>query len=249
MSRANRRQYGFSILGVGGVFVTVSAAPIPDLPWILSGVALYSGLGLVAGGLLLLAFSLQISLPLPEVEYEFRYIKRNELPKLMRFARRFLEELPPLRTVKAIYRTNPKCFWVAERHSVSRWSESRKWVGFFSVLPMQAAAVDLLEREELTGLRFTSEHITTLKQQPKALYVGSIAARGFKAKAETLGYIKACVERAVDVGIRVVYTRPVSRDGLRLVRRHDFLPVSDDVEPNELGRVYKREYEGQQSDE
>jgi hypothetical protein len=247
MSRKKRLSTGTSLLGVGGSVLGFGAVEqlLSDLPLphAVYAVSLYGGALLFLVGVILTASSWEPP-GMPEVTYEFRPIRRTELHSQLRLVRDLLGEAPPLRSVKDIYNANQKSIWLAERVATYRsGTRSFKVVGFFSLVPLNEEAVALLEEERLDGLRFNSEHICPPKQRPAGLYVGSIAVHGWRARGEILGYVRSRIDEAAESGIHLVYTRPITRDGLRLAKRHEFLPVADDCKDDELKRIYKREYQ------
>jgi hypothetical protein len=241
---------GAGLIGVGGSLLSLGASEVEEkfrslgLPTGLSSAGIYFGAFLLAMGVAFIV----VSVELPGrsiVRYEFRRIRRNELRPLLRFARRLLGQAPSLNQVKDLYNTNPNAIWVAERvkeHSASGIT-STKVVGFFTIVPLTDKAMRLVEEERLDGLHFTSEHIAGPKQKPAALYLGSVAAKGFQARAEILAYVRGRIEDEVERGSGIVYTRPISRDGLRLATKYSFLPVAENSASNELGRIYKKTYE------
>jgi hypothetical protein len=247
MSREKRLATGLSLLGIGGTVLGFGAAEQQlsalRLPHTIYAIALYGGALLFLVGVILAASSWEPP-GLPEVTYKFRPIRRIELRSQLRLVRDLLGEAPPLRAIKDIYNANPNSIWLAERITTYRsGTRSLKVIGFFSLVPLNENAVVLLEEERLDGLRFNSEHICSPKQRPAGLYIGSIAVHGWRARGEILGYVRSRIDEAAESGIHLVYTRPITHDGLRLAKRHDFVPVADDCGDDELKRIYKREYQ------
>ena len=167
------------------------------------------------------------------------------LRSLLGFAKKFLGQVPTLKQVKELHNINPNAIWVVERvkENASSRITSTKTLGFFTILPLTEKAVRLVDDERLDALHFTAEHIATPKHKQAAFYIGSIAAKGFRAKAEILGYVRGRVEEESKDGSGIVFTRPISKDGLRLAKKYGFQPVGDNVGANELGRIYKRVFE------
>lgn len=241
---------GAGLIGVGGSLIGLGASEVEEklrslgLPSALPTASIYAGALLLAIGLGFIVTS--VELPGRSLSCcEFRRVKRTELRSLLAFAKKFLNQGPSLKQVKELYSINPNTIWVAERITENASSRRRsiKTLGFFTIIPLTDKAVRLVDEERLDALHFTSEHIAGVKDKGAALYIGSIAARGFRAKGEILGYVRGRVEEEVEQGSGVVYTRPISKDGLRLAKKYGFQPVSDHVDANELGRIYKKTYE------
>lgn len=208
-------------------------------PYVYSS-CIYSGLALAA--LVPLAWITNgiTAFVLRDTSYPVRCLRRTELEELLPLYDELIGgDHPSINEVKEIINANKEIIRVIERRTKTALRTSSTIVGFCSVLPITKAAADLLEQERLTGMQMNREHVCTPKQIPYALYIGSIGAKGIAAKARMLGYLLGVIDDQARHNVRVVYTRPVSRDGLRLAKQHDFQPVAQGVSPTELRRIYK----------
>ena len=206
--------------------------------WIYKGAF---GLALVLLGLLfvgLLVHWLLIRMG-DEVYINFRCAKRGELELLLPLYDELVGgERPSINQLKAVHRANENCFIFMERVRVRGVAKSAKVIGFCTVVPVNAEASELLEKNELNGLKFNKDHICSPSKKPKSVYVGSIGAKGAGAKGGVLNYVLGKLDDCADHGIKRVFTRPVTRDGLRIARKYGFEPVDPSVSPDELRELY-----------
>lgn len=249
MVNSRRLTIGITVFGIGGAVLALSASEVRDelekvgIPDRVFSASIYVGILIMLAGLIIAFLSCQLP-ERPIVHYEFRRMRRKEMKTLVSFSKRFLDQVPTVNQVKEIYTINPNTIWVAEREAEYPSGRVKtETVGFFSIIPLTAKAVQLLNADRLDAFHFTQEHISPPKQKPAGYYIGSIAAKGFKAKAEILGYVRGQVEGELRRATGVVFTRPVTRDGLRLAKNYGFQPVSENVGSNELGRIYQKTYE------
>ena len=61
----------------------------------------------------------------------------------------------------------------------------KRLVGYYAIFPLNKAATDLVEAEQLDGTSFTNDHIipfrkNRIQKRPASLYIGGVAAK--KAK-------------------------------------------------------------------
>jgi hypothetical protein len=199
------------------------------------------------GGSLVVAAALLSAIPfralVPESSFECRAVSRDEIKSLLHFSSHLLPgSVMPLRDVKTIHQVNPSALFIGERTWRLWGLEITRKVGCFSLLPLTREASELLAKEALDGLSLTPLHICKPNRKPAALYLGSIAAKGFRNKADIILYVKGRLSDEVDRGVRVIYTRPISKDGLRLAHRHRFMPVADGVADDQLGRIYRKNF-------
>jgi hypothetical protein len=120
--------------------------------------------------------------------------------------------------MKAWYKINPNIFWVLRRKGEGKRAPIR---GYFCIIPLKAEAVKLLKEEQITGQSITTAHISK-ELNPKSVYVGAIAAKGFKSKGAVLHKMLNQIEMLKQKGTKDVFTRPVTKDGVRLVKKFDF---------------------------
>ncbi|MBN7820068.1 hypothetical protein [Bowmanella yangjiangensis] len=134
--------------------------------------------------------------------------------------------------MKAWYKINPNIFWVLRRKGEGKRDPIR---GYFCIIPLKADAVKLLKEEQITGQSITTTHISK-ERNPKSVYVGAIAAKGFKSKGAVLHKMLNQVEILKQKGTKDVFTRPVTEDGIRLVKKFNFSCVGYDE--GEKGKLH-----------
>lgn len=133
--------------------------------------------------------------------------------------------------MKKWYRVNPNIFWVVRRKGDGKREAIR---GYFCIIPLTQNAVDLLKDGQISGQTFTTEHLST-ESRPKSVYVGAIAAKGFKARGAVLHMLLAQIEMLRLKGTKNVFTKPVTKDGVRLVKKFDFTCIeSDEIDKDKL---------------
>ena len=159
--------------------------------------------------------------------YKCRVVRYNELEELQSYWERFFtSDMSDLAQAQGWHRKNGKLCWflfeVAGRHG--RKHHKPRLVGSYSILPLTKKAAEQVARDELSGAKLLAEHITKPSATPTAVYLGGLVADGVFAKAELLARVAERLEQYQAKGI-TVYTRPVTKDGLRLVEKYDFVPV------------------------
>lgn len=175
-----------------------------------------------------------------ETSYKVRPIKRKEIDTLLPLYNELIGG-PRVsnNNAKEMLDVNPETIMILEKTSVSGLKTKLEAVGFCTIWPLTRDAANLVSNEELNGLQMNARHICNPKQKPYALYVGSIGAKGSKAKAHILGYLISLIDRNAKNGAGFAYTKPSTKDGLRLAKQYDFTPVKNDASADELNRVYK----------
>jgi hypothetical protein len=153
---------------------------------------------------------------------DVRQAERGELKKVLRFAARLIPETPTLRTAKNLLNRNPSILWVLEKKGGVFGMEWRRLVGFFSLLPVTSDAARSLRKGDLEGIHFGPDHICSPGQFSPSLYIGALAATRGHARDQLLMYLRGRIEEEVAHGVRELFARPVTQDGLRLVKRHGF---------------------------
>lgn len=211
----------------------------PGLPdWLYQGAFILALLllGLLMACLLIHALLVRMG---DEVYVNFRCARRSELELLLPLYDELVGgDRPSVNQLKVVHRANENCFIFMERVRVRGVAKNATVIGFCTIVPMNAEASDLLEKNELNGLKFNKDHICSPNKKPKAVYVGSIGAKGAEAKGGVLNYVLGKLDDCADHGIKRVFTRPVTRDGLRIARKYGFEPVDPSVRSDELRELY-----------
>ena len=230
-------------MGVGGALLAVGALKALELtelvPPLVYHVLIGAGLFGISVGILFLVRAIDNPLP-GSISYEAREAKRTELRTIWEFAREELPECPSWNATKRHYNKTPDGFHLVERVIETRWWSYRSVVGFFTIVPVNDDGIKgLLEGSEFQEVFIAASFRSN---RAKGLYVGSIAARGVRARGEALGYLRGSLRQLTGSGLRMVFTRPITTDGLRLAHHHDFSPVNSEADETELGLVYFRHY-------
>lgn len=147
----------------------------------------------------------------------------------------FEGDVSPLDRMLDWQRHNPKVFWILRREGQSE----NKINGYFCVIPLKKESAKLIQKEKIKGSEFITEHITSgrYNSKPYALYIGAVAASGLFAKAAALSQLYQYLQHLKDRKVVNVYTRPVTKDGLRICKKRKFRPVDTKVTES-LNRVH-----------
>ncbi|WP_157476013.1 hypothetical protein [Lysobacter sp. Root690] len=200
--------------------------------------------GLVVAGIFFMLIALSLSVVnfvmkrgTFEGSFRARHVKRRELSEVLDFSASFVPQVPPLDRLLAIHDASRCCIWFVERVSGLRGENTSRRVGFFSIISLTEGAVSLLVGNNINGLRLDRSHIAGPRRKVAGLYIGGMGARGFRARGWLVQHIQARISQFFDEGGPVVFTRPVTQDGLRLAEKLGFVPVVQS-EPG-VGAVYR----------
>jgi predicted acylesterase/phospholipase RssA len=92
-------------------------------------------------------------------------------------------------------------------------------VGIISIIPMSRTGYRRLERDEIKGSEFTDEDIMCQgNDSPLAYYLGSIGGVDRNSKGALLDFLKSSIREITREGAESVFARPVTEDGLRMLR-------------------------------
>lgn len=177
--------------------------------------------------------------------YDFKVykLKPNQIDLVLKLSKDLLPRTPSKKSFKKVYQANGQMIRVQFRIIDFLGWRFVKPTGFCSVMPMNETAKELLEKEELQGISFTPEHIVKPRTESSCIYIGAIAAKGFRAKHDLILYLKGIIETEFDHGVDCIFTRPTTKKGLKLAKRFGFQPVSPDADDDELERIYKLDKE------
>jgi len=107
-----------------------------------------------------------------------------------------------------------------------------KAVGLLALIPVARRAFRLLEANSLKGSGFTPADVLAHGEGPPvAYYLGAIGGIGRWARAAVLDALTNHVRELDRQGVESVFARPVTEDGLRLLRRMRFQGPSGQPEP------------------
>jgi hypothetical protein len=134
-------------------------------------------------------------------------------------------DLTPKEQMKKWVAKNSAIAWIVFRAPEAD-SLQRELVGFFDVEPLTKGAVRRLEEKEADARSMSDADIMKSTAQAVHFYIGSVGAVSAKHRwnvelcfLDRIAYLSS--KKAV-----TFYARPVTDDGLRLLRRNDFAPIS-----------------------
>jgi hypothetical protein len=169
--------------------------------------------------------------------YTCRAAHEGELPLLRTFAMGLLgENVTPLETMEQWYRKNPNIFHVIYPQTEAGNEEI---TAFFSILPLSRAATKLVEAEILNGINITAEHLVSPNSRPASIYIGGIAGvRWSRVRGAAVAYLHGELSRYAWKAVPI-FTRPVTSQGLDLLKRYKFKPVKAIGSQDPRGRMHK----------
>lgn len=227
---------GGILLGLGSFIASVpSLATIPG-PAIFEKILISVGLGIGSTGIIFVIIPF-----IPKWEEELptvRRVKRNDLKLAHSFCGRiFGDNFASFNSVKHWFNHNDKMFWMVERTKRIKGITIHEITGFYSILPLSSSGHDHLISGQLDGRKFTTEHLTSNFSEAKAYYIGGIASRGGKSKAVALGSLMTAVSELHERLPLPIYTRPTTKDGLRLAAKKGFEAL-DGSGAKDLDKIY-----------
>lgn len=171
--------------------------------------------------------------------FEARHAKRGDLAEARELSSQFLPEVPDLEQLQKIFEASRKCVWFVESTARSKGGKKSSRLGFFSIIRLTEEAVELLLKNRLDGFRMDRTHIAGPRRRAPAIYVGGMGAKTFRARGWLVQHIRARIDEFFEDGGKVVFSRPVTNDGLRIATQLGFVPVMSNQ--SGLGNVYKLE--------
>lgn len=168
---------------------------------------------------------------------EWRFVKTrvqaDELPVLYKeFDRFFGSDIVALEEMTTWLRRNPDITW---RIIGSRGNGPEQPVGFFELIPLTRPAVSKLDAGGFDARQMTLQHVSSRGNRVSAYYVGSVAAVSDQRRYKFATMYKL-LEHLRDLASEsaiTLYARPVTSDGMRLVREYNFKKISPKMLDNE----------------
>jgi len=228
------------LVGLTAVQTSVNAMwpkRVPAVVWTFIPIA---GLFILGLGVLLW---LIVRIPIPTLmpAYECYRAKKSELELIRDYGVQwFGNEVSPLNRMSIWFERNKNIFTVMYRVKRTKVTKSRKFVGYYSVIPITEPAVVKLKSNEITGAGFLEEHIEPSNVDPYAIYVGAIVAQAGLARGNIRSALHNEITNVWATKTKRVFTRPVSKHGLRLVEDYGFTAV-DPANSGKLQSLYAKE--------
>lgn len=224
----------------GGLLATIGAfvAAAPGL-MTLSGPAFiitYIGIGIGSLGVILVFIPF---LPiLVSQEPTIRRVKRNDLKAIYDFCGGiFGDNFSSFNSIKRWFQHNDKMFWIVEQIKQKGPVTVSKITGFYSIIPLTSSGVEALRSGQIDGRGFLIEHIAKNIETASAFYIGAIGSKGTRSKGAALGSLITNITHILENKPCHVYTRPTTRDGLRLARQRGFEAI-DGTGTVDMNKLY-----------
>lgn len=210
---------------------------VPDSIYIVLAVA---GSALAVIGLVgVVALLVALAAGRPSVWCESQPVSKRNVESVFELMRQFFgDETPSTSRMLEWQRRNKTVLTAVYVKKLKRGQIDTKLVGVFKILPLTSEAVELLESEQKTGATLAAHHIVKEGEEVAALYIGDVVASTQRGKAEVIMQLRRRVEGQIKAGISV-YTRPLTEDGARLVRKYNFRPVIEELPTGSAGRIHK----------
>lgn len=232
---------GGTILGLCGVKDQINS--LYFLPNPVFSVSLYFGIVLLLAALLIGFGILSRSLFRRRslVTYEDIIAERGDLEVLHSFCEQYVG--PHFATLSSWYnryKKNPGTFFIVKEFRRHRFKLREKLAGAFTIIPVREEARRLLERNELNAVTFSPRHIASPSEKPSALYISGVVGSTFRSRALVLSFLKNRLQQAHERGDLPLYTRPMTKDGLRIARAFGFTPINPAID-NQMQCIHKRQ--------
>lgn len=141
--------------------------------------------------------------------------------------------------MKAWLRHNDSLFYKLVPLDDDAQERSKNIHAYFCLIPLNKNAVECLENHELDGASFTTDHICKSSGKAYAWYIGGIAGKNGYAKTSAVRSIFTKIKEIMNDEPKYFYTRPVSNDGLKWVKRLGFEALDKDelIQKEELCKI------------
>jgi hypothetical protein len=159
-------------------------------------------------------------------DYRVRLACFEDLERVHQFIRANLgDTIAPLSNWYERFRKNPSTTFLVERLERTPDVERRELRGVFTVIPVTLEAMGLLAKNELNAVAFSPQHIVSTRKDASAIYVSVILGKDDVGKALA---IRSLTDKLNAPSARrlPVFTRPTTKDGLRLAKKFGFQPVA-----------------------
>lgn len=237
---------------LGGIFLTITGLddyinknflPVPDIIYkvlfivgvICLMIALFHGIIKFAGYLKDKYYNTT-----PIYTYDVKIASNNEFPKIHEFCCKIIPGA--FATIKMWYdryKTNQNIIYIIERETLRKNKKIIELKGGFSIFPLKKAATDNIENGIIKGIDLLPDDLSKTEASATSIYIAWIVStQKGKDRAATLSYLKNYLKKRIEQNRNIViYTKPTTQDGLRLVKKYNFLPL--DGGEFTLDKIYK----------
>lgn len=253
-------RWGAFFLGTGSALITtysvraeIAQAVIALPKGVYLGILVF-GVGFVAVGLVMVAAGVgrTIYATSREVELRIETIRYvigtrqlvfecipcllSDIPRLHKFASSQLDvPISSIETMREWQLQTDPIYWQIFAIHRKGMEENRRLEGYFSVLPLRQQGCRQFWNEEIKAAKMPAQFIATNESERRGLYIGGIGAT-FRARPAAVAHLERIVGDFLEREKLCVFTKPMTRDGLRLAIRYGFVPVARGED--KLGKVY-----------
>lgn len=229
-----------NLLLSAGPVVLVVATATQTIGWTdinQTEIILKSGIYMLVGGISIRVLDKFVK------EYEFkrsinfRQISRSDIDDVIEISDDVLNDAMSRNELKSFLDVRNNLITVQKHeYSIFGW-KYESTTGFYSLIPLKKKAAKELEEENISGRQFRSIHVENKRNDSEYVYIGGIASTG-------VGYpivrcLKGVIMEKRKHDVKAAYTKPTTKIGLRLAKNAVFEPVSEEVDNDELNRIYK----------
>lgn len=165
--------------------------------------------------------------------------KGRDLPAIYQLAfSLFGDDVSPLQSMIQWHEKNKYIFHTLYAVKSSTYERRKRIVGYFALLPLKETAIRRLESGSARAKHLSTDDIHFYDENWDAVFIGAVVAIGFRARATILSLVQREITSFCVQKTSLFYTRPITNDGLRLVKKFNFLSI-DPSKQGEADVVYR----------
>lgn len=156
--------------------------------------------------------------------YDSRYLKRTELKRVHEFCLyHFGNDIASINTMKRWRRKYPNLATIVTKNTFSKGGRKRteEIKGYLDIIPLNNYGEDEI-RNGNSILSLTDKHVSAGDRRTACVYIGGIIGINLIAKARAIEATRSITRLFEEKGVKRFYSRPISKDGLRLVKKYGF---------------------------
>lgn len=178
------------------------------------------------------AYSVRADWPL----HERRAAGSQDIVAVHEFAVRFLgPDISPIELMAEWSKVDPETISVIKRIETDD-TKQNELVAYFCVLRLNDQATPRMKRGELTGLQIRAPDLAKPGERCACVYVAGVIGADMVARAVAIDHLIRHINSMSLDPETEVYTRPVTKDGLRLVRRFKMKQIV--LNSKEIGSIF-----------